>query len=97
MKRCGSTARMGDETRDQVVALLTRIGMMAEDLSMIAVGAADVSGEELTGLAAEIGRSLETMKALAEEAVSKNNRRYCVGDSSSPSLTLGWYLKWRGI
>lgn len=37
---------MDDETRDQVVALLTRIGRMAEDLSVIALGAAGVSGQE---------------------------------------------------
>ena len=67
-KPCGSTARMDEEARDQVVALLTRIGMMAEDLSAIALGAADVSGEELTGLIAEIQRMLLAMEKLSERA-----------------------------
>ena len=59
---------MDEEARDQVVALLTRIGMMAEDLSAIALGAADVSGEELTGLIAEIQRMLLAMEKLSERA-----------------------------
>lgn len=41
MERCGSTACMDEETRGQLVAVLTRIGMMAEDLNVIALGARD--------------------------------------------------------
>lgn len=68
--RCGSTARMDDETRERVVALLTRIGMMAEDLSAIALGAAGRSYEELGGLSGEIMCRIMAMKMLGEEAAS---------------------------
>ena len=34
----GSSERMDEETRKQVITLLTRIGMIAEDLSAIALG-----------------------------------------------------------
>lgn len=76
--------RMDEEKREQVVALLTRIGMMAEDLSVIALGAAGRPTEELGGLVEEIMRRIMAMKVLGEEAVSNNNRRYYVGNSSSP-------------
>jgi hypothetical protein len=61
---------MNDETRDQVVALLTRIGMMAEDLSAIALGAVERSNEELAGLVWEIQRRELAIKVLGEEAAS---------------------------
>lgn len=61
---------MDEETRDQVVALLTRIGMMAEDLSVIALEAPGKSHEELGGLVKEIMCRIMAMKALGEEVVS---------------------------
>ena len=64
---------MDEETKEQVVALLARVGMMAEDLSAIAVGAAGVSGEELTGLVAELQRRVGMIKELGEEAASIND------------------------
>ena len=59
---------MDDETRELVVEMLTRIGMMLEDLSLIAVRAANVSGEDLSGLVAKIQREVEVIKVLGEEA-----------------------------
>lgn len=61
---------MNNETRDQVVALLTRLGMMAEDLSAIALGAASVSGQELSRLIDEAQRRVSEMKMLSEQAAS---------------------------
>ena len=61
---------MDEETREQVIALLTRIGMMAEDLSAIALGAPELSSEELNGLVAEIRRKILAMKLLGKEAES---------------------------
>ena len=59
---------MDEEQREQVVALLTRIGMMAEDLSTIALGAAGKSHEELGGLVEETMCRIMPMKVLGEEA-----------------------------
>ena len=70
MERCGSTVRMDEETREHVVALLTRIGMMAEDLSAIALGAAGVSGQELSRLIDEAQRRVSEMEMLSEQAAS---------------------------
>ena len=61
---------MDEETRDQVVALLTRIGMMAEDLSVIALGATGHSDEELAALIGDIRRKILAMKLLGTEAAS---------------------------
>ena len=61
---------MNEETTEKVVALLTRIGMMAEDLSAIALGAAGRSNEELAGLVSEIQRMVLAMKVLGEEVVA---------------------------
>ncbi len=61
---------MDEETRDQVVALLTRIGMMAEDLSAIALGAAERSNEELAGLVSAIQGRVLTINVLGEKAAS---------------------------
>lgn len=58
---------MDEETREQVVALLTRIGMMAEDLSAIALGAAGRSNEELCELVEEIMCAIMAMKVFGEE------------------------------
>ena len=68
--RCGSTAGMDEETRNQVTTLLTRIGMMAEDLSVIALGAAGQSDEELAGLVSEIQRMVLAMKVLGEQVAA---------------------------
>lgn len=61
---------MDEEKREEVVALLTRIGMIAEDLSAIALGAAGRSGEELAGLVSEIQRMALAMKVLGEEVAA---------------------------
>ena len=61
---------MDEETRDQVVALLTRIGMMAEDLSASALGAAGKSHEELADLVWEIQRIILAMTVHGEEVVA---------------------------
>ena len=61
---------MDEETRDQVVALLTRIGMMAEDLCVIALGAAGKSHEELGGLVKEIMCRIMAIKVLGEEVAA---------------------------
>lgn len=68
VERCGSTARMEEEKREQVVALLTRIGMMAEDLSLIALKASEMSDEVLDGLVEKIQQEVLAMKLLSEEA-----------------------------
>ena len=59
---------MNEEARDQVVALLTRIGMMAEDLSLIALKASEMSDEVLDGLVEKIQQEVLAMKLLSEEA-----------------------------
>lgn len=59
---------MDEETIEQVVALLTRVGMMAEDLSAIALGAAGVSGQELSRLIDETQRRAFEMAMLSEQA-----------------------------
>ncbi len=69
-ERCGSIKRMNDETREMIVALLTRIGMMAEDLSVIALGGEGQSGEELAALIGEIQRRVFGMAMLSEQAES---------------------------
>ena len=61
---------MDEEKREQVVALLTRIGMMAEDLSVIALGEAGRSNEELRGLVEEIMCRIMAMKVLGQEVMS---------------------------
>ena len=61
---------MDEETREQVIALLTRIGMVAEDLSAIALGAPELSSEELNGLVAEIQRRVLLMKVFGEQAAA---------------------------
>lgn len=61
---------MDDETRELVVEMLTRIGMMAEDLSASALGAAGKSNEELAGLVSEMQRMVLEMKVLGEEVVA---------------------------
>lgn len=53
-----------------IVALLTRIGMMAEDLNAIALGAAGHSDEELAALIGDIRRTILAMKLLSKEAAS---------------------------
>ena len=75
-KPFGSTARMDDETRDQVVALLTRIGMMAEDLSVIALGATGVFGKELSRLIDEAQRRVSEIDMLSEQAASSAQSDY---------------------
>ena len=70
MKRYGSNAGMDEETREQVVALLTRIGMMAEDLSAIALGAAVSSDEELARLLGVTRRMARAIQVLGEEVGS---------------------------
>lgn len=69
-KPSGSTARMNEEARDHFVALLTRIGMMAEDLSVIALGAAGVPGQELSRLIDEAQRRVSEMEMQSEQAAS---------------------------
>lgn len=61
---------MDEETRDQVVALLTRIGMMAEDISVIALGAAGASGQELSHLIDDTQRRVLEMEMLSERVAS---------------------------
>lgn len=61
---------MDKETREQIVVLLTRIGMMAEDLSAIVLRAAGHSGEELAALIGNIRREILAMKFLGKEAAS---------------------------
>lgn len=68
--RCGFTARMDVETRDQVVAQLTRIGMMAEDLSVIALATAKMSDEALADLVLEIQKRVLAMQLLGDETAS---------------------------
>lgn len=61
---------MDEETKEQVVALLTRIGMMAEDLSVIALGAAGEAGQELAHLIVETQRMVLAMEQLSERTAS---------------------------
>lgn len=61
---------MDEDTREQVVALLTRVGIMAEDLSAIALGAAGVSGQELSHLIDETQRRVFEMAMLSEQAAA---------------------------
>lgn len=61
---------MDEETREQVVALLTHVGMIAEDLSASALGVAGKSDEELGGLVEEIMFRIMAMKVLGEEVAS---------------------------
>lgn len=67
---------MNEETRERVVALLTRVGMMAEDLSVIALGVAGQPDEELAALIGEIRRKILAMKLLGTEAESIANSHY---------------------
>ncbi len=68
--RCGSSVRMNEEKREQVVALLTRIGMMAEDLNVIALGGAGAPAQELSRLIDEAQRRVSEMEMLSEQAAS---------------------------
>ena len=61
---------MDVETRDQVVAQLTRIGMMAEDLSVIALATAKMSDEVLADLVLEIQKRVLAMQLLGDETAS---------------------------
>jgi len=61
---------MDEEARELVVALLTRIGMMAEDLSAIALGAAVSSDEELARLLGVTQRMARAIQVLGEEVES---------------------------
>lgn len=61
---------MDEEKRELIVEMLTRIGMLAEDLSAIALGSAKMSGEELDDLVLEIQREVLAMRLLGEEAAS---------------------------
>ena len=61
---------MDEEKREWIVEMLTRIGMLAEDLSVIALGAVGKSNEELAGLVSEIQRMVLVMKVLGEEVAA---------------------------
>ncbi len=61
---------MNEEKREQVVALLTRIGMMAEDLNVIALGGAGAPAQELSRLIDEAQRRVSEMEMLSEQAAS---------------------------
>lgn len=61
---------MDEEKREWIVEMLTRIGMLAEDLSAIALGAAGRSDEELAGLVSEIQRMVLATKVLGEEVAA---------------------------
>lgn len=61
---------MDEESKERLVVLLTRIGMMAEDLSAIALGLAGHSDEELAALIGEIRKKTLAMKLLGKEAAS---------------------------
>lgn len=67
---------MDEETRGQLVAVLTRIGMMAEDLNVIALGGAGQSDEELAALIGEIQRRVFGVAMLSEQAESIVNSHY---------------------
>ena len=61
---------MNEEKREQVAALLTRIGMMAEDLSVTALGVAGAPAQELSRLIDEAQRRVSEMEMLSEQAAS---------------------------
>jgi hypothetical protein len=57
---CGCIARMDDETRERIVVACTEVAMMMEELSVKALGAAEMEAGDLHALVSEISSSLMT-------------------------------------
>ena len=51
--------RMDEQARDKMVERITRVGMMLEDLSLKALGAAELDEEGLRMLVEEVRRELQ--------------------------------------
>ncbi len=59
---------MDEETREQIVEMLTRAGMMAEDLSLVALAAAMKSDDGLSLTVQEAERRLHGIAELIRHA-----------------------------
>ena len=60
-------ARMDEQARDKMVERITRVGMMLEDLSLKALGAAELDEEGLVELEAELNRMLQAVSILVRQ------------------------------
>lgn len=60
-------ARMDEQARDDMVERITRVGMMLEDLSAKALGAAELDEEGLVELEAELNRMLQAVSSPARQ------------------------------
>ena len=74
-QRCGSSTGMDDETREQIVEMLTRVGMMAEDLSVVALGAAGETAERITATVIEIHVRLSEMFQFSSDKINVTRKR----------------------
>lgn len=59
---------MDEDTREQIVEMLTRVGMMAEDLSVVALGRATKSAGELYKTVRETRRRSHEISELITHA-----------------------------
>ena len=69
-QRYGSSAGMDEETREQIVEMLTRVGMMAEDLSVVALGAASLKPNEIPDLISKLEAGLGAALSINHSARS---------------------------